>query len=544
MNIPIPLRWGLAAAVLSGLLVALGFPGGRFPTLSAGFVLPFAFVPLFVAMAALPTASAAQPTRTYRSQKESRVTPLRRGRQAFLLCWLCGVTTASFAFFWCTQPAIHFGGIPPPLAYTGFAFYALASGLFFPAFLFPFIWNAGRLARKGTRPFPLIAMVLVATALERWLPRFFFWTLGSLMHSVEAVNQWSSLLGFSGASAFILLSGGLLAGAFAGQNPPGMGRVARAALLAGLLWAVVLGGGHLMARRMEARIAAMPTVRVGFIQPNFTFSELSSNPERPADAQEQSLDLLLRMSEDLAARSTDRRLDLIVWPESVAPMDFAWSPSQLAAARELVGKIKVPILVQAVEFDEDEVAKVGYRRATMFSTSFLLRPDGSQSPVFRKWVPIPFGETIPFESLFPWWGELVRRNVGNISKVGIGTSFDALPFTPDVSVAPLICFDAIEPELPRLQTLRGDAGIFVNQANFVWMGESNAGAEFFELNRFRAIENGRSLLLAANTGPSGAVDPMGRTIFPPTSLMRQASGMVDLPVNTAFTIYTRVEVGS
>ncbi len=530
-----PIRSRLLFAALTGLLVAAGFPGHHFPTLSLGWLLPLAFVPLFVCIDTLPIGTSLSGRRT----GFAKISGLRRGVQAFLLCWISGIVMTSFAFYWITYPAILFGGIPQTFTYAGFSLYCLLAGLFFPTVLSPFILNAVRGAKRGQRPLPILAMAIVSTVFEIIAPRFFHWSLGSLMHSVPEINQISSVFGFSFISGIIIYTGALVAHSFTSQ-PRSPGRVfSTFASLIGI-WGGLFGWGYWRIQSVSSELSAAPTTRIGFIQPNFTFAELSSNATRPTDAQQMSLQTLLNMSENLANKASgDRKLDLIVWPESVAPSDFHWSKEQLEVTKTLTKRIGVPILAQAIEFDSEDLQKNGFRNATMYSNSFLVRPDGSRSASFRKWFPIPFGEMVPGEQYFPAWGDFVRNRVGNTSKVGIGTSYDALPYSPDFYIAPLICFDSILPSLPRQQARYGKASIFVNQANFVWMDVSNAGLEFAEIDRFRAIENGRSILLAANTGPSIAFDPIGRALMSSTKTMGQDAGWVDMPVWTETTLYSR-----
>lgn len=530
----------LLAPVASAFLVAMCFPGGRFPWLSAGWLMPVALVPLFLALESLPTSNPT--TSRVRVARETRVTPFRRARKAAFLVWLFGAVLNSIAFFWTTEPAILFGGIPKIPAYVGFGFYCALAAVFYPIIFSPFVWNIGRLAKKHARSFGLVWMALAATALEHFTPRFFFWTFGSLTHHSDALNQWASVGGFSFLSFFIFLGAAWLARSALSQ-PRSPGRVGVALGGVAGLWTLLYGLGQWRIERLEAELASAPKTKVAWVQPNFTFAELSSNPNRTPDDREQSLDDLLAATREAATSAQARGLaplDLIVWPESVAPSDFAWSPAQIARAQSFTAEHNTTILAQAIEFDEQEVKEKGWRGATTFSMSFLVRPDGSQSSRFRKWVPIPFGESVPLENVFPWLGELLRAHVGNTSKVGIGNSYEALAYTPDFRVAPLICFDAILPLLPRLQASKGGASIFVNQANFVWMGRSNAGAEFRELARYRAIENGRSMILAANTGPSVAFDPLGRPITQTTPLLKRAVDMAELPVVTWRTAYSYV----
>lgn len=535
---PLPSRMKLfsatLAALVSGVLVSMGFPGFKFPTLSQGWLLPFALVPLFVAMELIESPP---PGSAYARTKPESFFQRGGFLRVFFLTWIFGSTVAFIAFFWCTYPAILFGNLPPFVAYPAFGLYCLLSGTFMPLVFLPFTISAVRRRRKQ-KPFPILLMALASTFLEMTIPRFFYWTFGSLMHSLETVNQWSSVLGFSGASFFIFFSNGVLARVLVIEPRTAL-RTLRSFAGVALFWAAIVGYGSYRISAFDKILPDLPKSRVGFIQPNFTFSELSSNPVRPVDAQQMSLSTLLRMSKEVVELSPDVPLDLIVWPESVVPFTFASSKDQVSQVEAFAREHNVPVLVQATEIDPEELERVGYRNVTMYSASFLIRPDGSRSASFRKWVPIPFGEIVPGEQYIPALGELVRENIGNTSKVGIGTSYEGLAYTENFYVAPLICFDSIYPNLPRLQALKGNASIFVNQANFVWMDVSNAGAEFRELDRFRAVENARSMLLASNTGPSVAFDPLGRELFSSTSVMTQGKGVAILPIYSETTLYSR-----
>lgn len=527
--------WSIFAAIISGLLTSVGFPRGFSLHSPVAWVIPIALVPLLVAIDRLPT-TYQSPARAH-STTLRQVTPFTRGFEAFVLFWIYGAVLISMAFHWVTVPAELFGELSPALTKILFVVYCVLAGLYFPILFFPVVWNASRCSKRGTTPFPFWSLALSTTLLEIFIPRFFHWTYGNLMHGSLPVSQWAAWFGSSGLTALVLLSNFALAKAFSDSTRnPGRVAVMLTSTIAGWLAIFSAGSARLKSMRVQKEEARKTTV--GFVQPNFRFPGLPRNPALGKDATLQSLTSLLNLTDEMVASYKDKgKIDLIVWPESVAPFEFAWATDDQEIVKKKIKEWNAPLLVQATEFDKQELDTLGPRKATMYSISFLLRTDGSRSPSFKKWVPMPFGESVPLEDKFPWLGDIVRANVNNVSKVGRGQSVDALAYSPSESVAPLICFDAISADLTRAQSTLGNASLYVNQANFLWMWRSNAAYEFLELGRFRAIENGRSFVLAANTGPSVALTPTGEPDSAPLGLLTRGFGIARLPVFENRTLY-------
>ncbi len=520
--------WPIFAAVLSGLLTSVGFPRGLTVHNPLAWVIPFALIPVLLVIERLPT-TYQSPARAH-STTLRQVTPFTRGLEAFLLFWIYGAVLIAVAFHWVTVPAVLFGDLPPAISNLLYCVYCVLAGLYFPLLFLPVIWNASRCSKRNTDPFPIWVLVFSTTLMEIVLPRFFHWTYGNLMHGSLPVVQWSAWIGSSGLSALVFASNFTLAKALSdpSRNPGRLGVVVISTLTS---WLVVFALGHRRLGQIRALQQTSRTTHVGFVQPNFRFPGLPRNPEYAKEAVMQSVPSLMSITEELVASQKDNgKLDLIVWPESTAPYDFAWSETEQEKVRKKIKEWNTPLLVQASEFDKAELESMGPRKATLYSISFLLRPDGSRSQSFKKWVPMPFGEAVPLEDTFPWLGDLVRDNVNNVSKLGRGTAVDALAYSPLDAVAPLICFDAISSELTRAQSTRGNATIYINQANFLWMWKSTAAYQFVQLGRFRAIENGRSFILSANTGPSAAFTPSGELAAKPLNLMSRGFSSTKLPV--------------
>ena len=104
-------------------------------------------------------------------------------------------------------------------------------------------------------------------------------------------------------------------------------------------------------------------------------------------------------------------------------------------------------------------------------------------------------------------------------------------------ISAFICYEAIFPDLVREFVGRG-AQLLVNITNDGWYGRTSAPYQHFAMAKFRAVENERYLVRAANTGITAVVDPHGRVLertelFEPTVLVR------DVPLLAGSTFYTR-----
>ncbi|KAB8029910.1 apolipoprotein N-acyltransferase [Fluviispira multicolorata] len=525
------------ALITSALLVAMGFPGYQFPLLGIGAIIPFSLIPLILILKTLPRKYA-----EHSSLKKhfAQLSAAHRSLQAFFAIWFFGFILQLLAFFWISQPIIYFSSLKPYFAYPLYISICALTSLYFPILFSPLILQTWLETRHSNKKLPLIGIAMTMTLFEIIAPRFFNWTFGSLMHSETQITQISSLFGFNIISFFIFYTSLSLSEAIL-KLSKNKSLFISTSFINIALWSIIFTFGYFRINEVNDTLVTAKKTRIAYVQPNFTFNSIASLPLPSTGSQQQNLTRLLEMSKEAINKALEKdgkKPDLIIWPESAVHSFFMLDNNELLATKQFSASVQVPILVQATKWDKEDLKKVGYEKARVWSSSFLIRPDGSKSKEFDKWIPMPFGESVPFENYFPKIGNYYRNIFENASKVEIGTSYDALAYNEKEFVAPLICFDSIYPELTRLETLKGNASIFVNQANFVWMVNSNAGLEFSILNKFRSIENARSLVMVSNTGPTMAFDPLGRIILPPTILLTQATGFIDIPISSEITIYT------
>ena len=101
-----------------------------------------------------------------------------------------------------------------------------------------------------------------------------------------------------------------------------------------------------------------------------------------------------------------------------------------------------------------------------------------------------------------------------------------------------ICYEVIFPSLIN-RFVQDGSELLTTITNDAWYGRSSAAYQHWDQASMRAIEQGRYLARAANTGISGFVDPYGRGLEK-TDLFHEAVLVADLRFITERTIYSRI----
>jgi apolipoprotein N-acyltransferase len=149
---------------------------------------------------------------------------------------------------------------------------------------------------------------------------------------------------------------------------------------------------------------------------------------------------------------------------------------------------------------------------------------------------VPFGEYVPVQRLFTLGGRFTAKLVQEVSDFTPGT--EAVTGVVDGHrIGGFICYEAIFPSLVR-RFAAGGAELLVNITNDAWYGTTSAPHQHLAMVAFRAIENRRYLVRAANTGITAVVDPRGR-VLEPTRLFDTTVLVREVPFVAETTFYTR-----
>lgn len=218
--------------------------------------------------------------------------------------------------------------------------------------------------------------------------------------------------------------------------------------------------------------------------------------------------------------------ELIVWPETALPFYFRRDAQLTAEVVAGVRDLGVYVLLGSPAYES------GPEGRRYYNSAYLIAPDGGVRGRYDKVHLVPFGEYVPLKRWLPFLGTLVAQ-VGDFTGGKIGDTL----LMKQTSLGVLICYESIFPYISRAAAANG-AELLVNITNDAWYGRSSAPYQHFSLAVFRAVENRRALVRAANTGISGFIDPVGR-IHNATALFEDDAVVRPVPLLRQTTAYTR-----
>ena len=217
------------------------------------------------------------------------------------------------------------------------------------------------------------------------------------------------------------------------------------------------------------------------------------------------IDRLLMLS-DMRMDPNDQGLSDIthlVWPESSLPFFLETYPDALARIARLLPEqatLLAGVPRRPYELGAAAEAEPPYNSVVAINT------DGEVVASYDKAHLVPFGEYLPFADFFARLG--IKQFVPGAdgwSPGDVRRRLMSLPAAPAPLV--LVCYEII---------FSGDLGdvagaqFLLNVTNDAWFDGSVGPAQHAHHARLRAVEEGMSLVRAANTGLTFATDPLGR----------------------------------
>ncbi|HEX5403355.1 MAG TPA: apolipoprotein N-acyltransferase [Pseudonocardiaceae bacterium] len=288
----------------------------------------------------------------------------------------------------------------------------------------------------------------------------------------------------------------------------------------------LVGAGLAVVLPIAASLAAWPlvgtdpnagTAVVAAVQGNVPRLGLEFNAQRRA-----VLDDHVKETEKLAAQvaaGQKPQPNLVIWPENSSDIDPYANPDAYAEISQAAAEIKAPISVGAVVTSQGPQPK---------NTAILWQPGRGPVAQYVKRQLQPFGETMPARAFFAHFSPDVAKAGDFVA----GTKPVVFPMGP-AKVAIDTCYEVAFDSVVRA-SIPGSTLLAVptNNATF---GLSEMTYQQLAMDQERAVEHGRSVVVAATSGVSAIIEPNGR-ITQETGLFTPAALVATVPLRSTTTL--------
>ena len=388
---------------------------------------------------------------------------------------LFGLGVYGFGIYWVFISLHAYGNAPAPFAVLATTLMVLVMALYPAAF-------GGLIARWGPPPGP-VRWLLVFPALwtlldwvRSWLFTGFPWLAIGYSQTDAPLGQLAPYVGVFGVGWAATLSAGLLWTLL--NSADWRARLGWLGLLAAL-WLGAWGLG-----RVAWVEPAGPALRVAIVQGNVT-QDRKWNP----DALDETLTRYVQLSLPEQSQS-----DVIIWPETAIP-------ALLDEVRPFVAALAGA--AQQAEVDYVTGIPTGSWETSIFHNSII--GVGRSPGLYHKRRLLPFGEYLPLRGLLLFFRDWVDIPMADFTPGGPEQPLFRAGGQP---VGLSICFEAVFGS--EIRRALPEATWLINLSNDAWFKDSAAPHQHLQIARLRALEVGRYLARATNTGVSVIVDEQGR----------------------------------
>ena len=420
--------------------------------------------------------------------------------ERFLLGFCFGLGLYCVGIYWIYISLHDFGGMPWWLA--GFCTFCLCAFMaLFPA-LVGFLS-----ARFGC----LIISAPVLWGLSDWVRSWIFtgfpWlTMGYSQVPHSPLAGYMPIFGVYGVSVIAVFIAAII-GVWLASKPQNV--IWKRNAIAALTLIIVAGG---VLKVVEWTTPIGKPISVALLQGNVAQDEKWS-PE----AAQTTIDTYMQMI--IASKA-----QLIVTPETALPViSSQLAPSITDALSAKAKQNGGDILVGLVQINSS-LAQPDYDQYYNSAISYGTSPSQSYS----KNHLVPFGEFIPLKQIFGWiYRDYLNIPLSDLSRGG--TKQQPMNLVGQ-KIAVNICYeDVFGEEIIRQLPA---ASMLVNMTNDAWYGQSFAANQHLQFSQARALETGRFMLRATNTGATAAIDQHGYVLahvphFTKTTLNLAAQGFAD-----------------
>jgi apolipoprotein N-acyltransferase len=397
-------------------------------------------------------------------------------KAAWLLGCSYGLGMYCIGIYWIYICLHTFGGMP--WWFAGFATLCLC------AFMAIFVGLVGYLSKKFSMPWLSVPILWgLSDWVRSWIFTGFPWlTLGYSQVPHSPLAGFMPVVGVYGVSVLTALIACLLTAIFVyvwQKSEPIKVRNAITAITLLLVSGLIL-------KAIEWTKPIGKPISVALIQGNVGQAEKWS-PDTALNTMNTYFDMV-----------NQSKAQLIITPETALPVQRSQIGYGIATVITHTKQNNSDVIFGMVDVVETEGEQIQYyNSAVSFGTS--------PTQVYSKNHLVPFGEFIPLKQVFGWiYRDWLNMPLSDLSR---GGQEQASMRLAGQRVGVNICYEDVFGE--EIIRQLPEATMLVNISNDAWYGQSFAAHQHMQFSQARALETGRFMLRATNTGATAAIDQHG-----------------------------------
>ncbi len=278
----------------------------------------------------------------------------------------------------------------------------------------------------------------------------------------------------------------------------------------------------------QDNLSKYQSLNVGIVQPNINpWAKWSGNSVSQITLHQHISDSLINTHQSNQKES----LDLLIWSETAIPYVYLEFNSfdDLSILQNWINKRQIPLLTGFSQFylfpknstHSKWASQLRFDTAQYYLTynsAVIIEPDKHYSrnnppQVYQKTRLTPFAENFPYKNIFTFAVSWFNWEVGisNWEQGGGAKNMIVRKGNDSINIGTIICIESIYPDYVRQFTKQG-AKMLTIITNDGWYDHTVGPRQHYLIACARAIENRRYIPRVANTGVSGLISPLGKSI--------------------------------
>lgn len=407
-------------------------------------------------------------------------------KSAVFTGWAYGFGWSACSVYWLYISMHEYGGLPAAMAALAVALLAMLLGAFFAVATGVAAWFD--LRRQAPRTIMLLLVLPALWALSEWLRGWlltgFPWVASGYAHTGSPLAGYAPLLGVYGLGWLAALLAACLV-------------LIQTKKTSIVLIALIFGLGS------GLKVVSWTTPQGEPISVRL----LQGNIPQEMKFEAQQVNATLTLYEDLIRAAP---ADLIATPETAFPLLAHQLPTDyLPRLAEFSTASNSHLAIGIAVSDGPQQ----YANSVIGMTPTTASQATPKLYRYDKHHLVPFGEFIPLG--FRWFVDMMHIPLGDFTR---GAALQAPFSVKDQWVLPNICYEdlfggEIAAQLSAAYTSgQPVASMLLNVSNIAWFGDSIALPQHLQISQMRAIETGRTMLRATNTGTTAVIDPSGKIV--------------------------------